>query len=148
MEKTIITKSEDETKAQGELIGRDLFPGSIIILVGDLGSGKTTFTKGLAKGIGVKKRIISPTFTIIRMYEIKNNQKTIKNLYHIDLYRLESSDETQNLGLEEIIGNKENVVVVEWPEKIQHLLPKNRIEIYLNTISDTEREIHITDRKS
>jgi len=144
MEKTIITKSEDETKAQGELIGRDLLPGSIIILVGDLGSGKTTFTKGLAKGIGVKKRIISPTFTIIRMYEIKNNQKTIKNLYHIDLYRLESSDETQNLGLEEIIGNKENVVVVEWPEKIQHLLPKNRIEIYLNTISDTEREIHIT----
>ena len=142
---TIITSSKEETQELAEKLAKTLSPGSIIALYGNLGSGKTTFVQGLAKGLGITKRLISPTFVIVRQYElgIRNPESGIKMFYHIDLYRIESQKDLKNLGLKEIINNPENIVAIEWPEKAQNLLPKNRIEIHLEYLLDNKRQIEI-----
>lgn len=112
--------------------------GEVIALTGELGSGKTTFVQGLAKGLGVKGRIISPTFMIIRTYKVG-----LTNFYHVDLYRLEGDlgKEIENLGLKDIWGKNENIVVIEWAEKIKKLLPSNSIWIEFNYFDDDKRKI-------
>ena len=110
----MITNSAKETMLIGEKLARKLKPGDMIALSGDLGSGKTTFTKGIGKGLGVKdsKRINSPTFVLIREYSGK------VPLYHLDLYRLDDLEGIENLAIEEYIyGN--GVTVIEWAEKIK-----------------------------
>jgi len=94
----------------------------IIALNGDLGSGKTTFVQGFLKAAGVKKRITSPTFVLMKRFEIKN--KIFKNIYHIDCYRLEKPEMILKLDFKEITGNPENIILIEWPEKIEKVLPK------------------------
>ena len=103
---------------------------SILIgLKGDLGSGKTTFVQGLAKELGIKEKITSPTFTIIKKYKILNQKyQQYKYLYHIDCYRIEDGKEILCLGLNKII-NSSNIIVVEWPEKIKQALPFNIVLI-------------------
>ncbi|MCL5675855.1 MAG: tRNA (adenosine(37)-N6)-threonylcarbamoyltransferase complex ATPase subunit type 1 TsaE [Patescibacteria group bacterium] len=120
---------------------------NVLCLYGDLGAGKTTFTQGLAEYFGIS-RIISPTFVLIRQYPLTNFKFQISNfklttLYHIDLYRLGNIEEIKNLGIEEIMADKNNVVVIEWADKLKKLLPKNRTDIYFKYISDEEREIII-----
>jgi len=108
----------------------------VIALTGELGSGKTTFVQGLAKGLGIKARIISPTFMLIRKYEIRytryerriaDDVLRFASFYHIDLYRLEENveSEVRNLGVEEIWNNPENIVAIEWAEKIEKMIPKS-----------------------
>lgn len=130
----IITKNAQETFTFGKKIGSSLKEGSVIALVGELGSGKTTFIQGLAEGLGVKSKIISPTFILMRKYD---------NFYHLDLYRLEGNleEEIQNLGLTDILQTKNSIVVIEWAEKIKDLLPKDTIWINFETIDDNERKI-------
>lgn len=94
----------------------------IIGLTGDLGSGKTTFIQGFLKELGVKQRITSPTFVIFKRYEIKD--KKYKNVYHIDCYRLNKPEEILKLDFKEIIDNPENIVLIEWAEKLKKVLPK------------------------
>lgn len=108
----------------------------MVALVGDLGSGKTTFVQGLAKGLGVKQRIISPTFILMRNYN---------HFYHLDLYRLEDNvwEEVKNLGVEEIWDNPDNVVVIEWAEKIHDHLPKDVIWIQFESEGKNKRGITI-----
>jgi tRNA threonylcarbamoyladenosine biosynthesis protein TsaE len=101
-----------------------------------LGSGKTTFVQGLAEGLGIKQRIISPTFIIMRSYESGS-----KNFYHVDLYRIESEQDVEGLGLLEFMNDPQNIVVIEWPEKIKNLLPSMRIDIIFNYIDEERREI-------
>lgn len=137
--KKIITKSFEETQKLGFDLAKNLKGGEVICLHGNLGSGKTTFVQGLAKGMGVKQRIISPTFIIVRSYEIKNQKS--KMFYHVDLYRVENDKDVESLGLLEIINDKENIVVIEWADKIEHLLPSNRVDIIFNYIDDNRREI-------
>jgi len=111
----------------------------VISLTGELGVGKTTFTQGFLKALGVKRRVISPTFLIIRPYKLKvnNSQRMIRggvevssgrkqyvNAYHIDCYRLHKPQELLALGLKEILNNHENIVLVEWPQLIEKYLPK------------------------
>lgn len=122
----IITKSTDETKKLGEKIGTRLTSNSkatILALSGDLGSGKTTFVQGLAKGLGVTDRIISPTFILLRQYKIEVGK--FKTLNHIDLYRLEEDVEGElvNLGFRELINDPANIVVIEWAEKAKGVVP-------------------------
>lgn len=140
-----ITGSEEETKRIGEELAKSLIDGRFIALFGELGSGKTTFVQGLAKGSGIKKRIISPTFIILRSYKTPDSDTF--NFYHIDLYRAEGNEkEMINLGLAEIINDKKNIIVVEWAEKMKKLLPKKRWEISFEYIDENKRRIKITRR--
>jgi len=131
----VITKSALETQKLGEKIGCDLKPGTILALYGELGSGKTTFIQGIAKGLGIKKRVISPTFVFMKQYG--------SHFYHIDLYRIEKLEDTKSLGLEEIFTDLDGIIAIEWAEKIKKILPKKRIDIYFDYISENQRKIRI-----
>lgn len=145
MKQNFVSKSREETQNLAKDMARELMGGDIILLYGDLGAGKTTFMQGLAEGLGIKQRIISPTFIIMRKYEISVMSKalSIKNVYHLDLYRVSSESDLEGLGLQEILEDKNAIIAIEWPEKLGSFLPEKRIEIRLNTISDNEREIRI-----
>ncbi len=140
-DKKIITNSSRQTEDLGRKLSQNLKSGDIICLYGDLGSGKTTFVKGLAVGLGIKTRIISPTFVLLREHITKN--KNIKTLYHIDLYRLEDEQSIKNLGIEELFENKNSIVVIEWAEKLGNLLPKNRWDIKFESEDEKTRIISI-----
>lgn len=133
----IITKSASETKKFGEGFASKLKGGETLALVGELGSGKTTFVQGLAKGLGIKTRITSPTFILMRNYDGE------RSLYHLDLYRLESDvdNDVTNLGLKDFLEKKENVVVIEWAKKIKKTLPKETIWMEFRSIGKDTREI-------
>jgi len=141
--KTYISKSPEETKKFAMDLANK-FPKGVIALSGELGSGKTTFVQGFAEGLGIKEKIISPTFVLIRQHPIPKTKKNLpagrQALFHIDLYRLESVD-VEILGIDEIIRNPNNIVLIEWAEKIKHLLPKNTYWILLEVVEDNTRTI-------
>lgn len=136
-----ITENESETKQLGEAYAGKLKGGEILCLYGQLGSGKTTFTKGLAKGLGIESRLLSPTFIIVRHHHIQN--KLFQTLYHLDLYRINNPKEALWIGLNDWLNKKENIIVIEWPEKLGEFLPKNRIDIYFKDLGDDKREIKL-----
>lgn len=135
LNKTFTTNGFKATQKLGHDFARSLLADAqgetlnVIALYGDLGSGKTTFVQGLAKGLGIEEKIISPTFIIVRCYRIKNHESGIMNFYHIDLYRVESEKDIEGLGLEEILQDSQSIIVIEWAEKLKNLLPKKRIDI-------------------
>ncbi|MBI5122538.1 tRNA (adenosine(37)-N6)-threonylcarbamoyltransferase complex ATPase subunit type 1 TsaE [Candidatus Roizmanbacteria bacterium] len=133
--KKIITTNFEETQQLGFDLAKSL-KGGVVCLYGDLGSGKTTFVQGLARGLGIEKRIISPTFIIMRTYEIED-----KNFYHVDLYRIENEKDVEGLGLLEIMKDDASIVVIEWPEKIENLLPEKRKDIFFKYLDGDRREI-------
>ena len=143
MNEEIVTNSFEETQKLGEKIGSDLKTGAILALFGELGSGKTTFVQGLAKGLGIKRRIISPTFIIVRNYELGIRNQGVKIFYHVDLYRVESEKEVQGLGIEEILNDQNRIIAIEWAEKIKELLPKKRTEIYFENLGENKRRITV-----
>ena len=112
------TKSAQETKKIAKLLAQEISRPVVLALTGDLGSGKTTFIQGFLKGLGVKKRITSPTFVIMRTYNL---------VYHIDCYRLSKAKELLKLGFKEILQSPKVIILIEWAEKIQKILPKNTI---------------------
>ncbi len=140
-DKKYITSSAQETQELGQKFAERLKPGDFIALFGELGGGKTTFVQGLVRGLGIKRRIISPTFIILREYKIPDKSS---NFYHVDLYRINMEKyEAPELGLDEIIKEKKDIVAVEWAEKMGDLLPKNRWEINFEYIDDNKRQIII-----
>jgi tRNA threonylcarbamoyladenosine biosynthesis protein TsaE len=145
MSRNIITNSDHETEKAGEEFAKTLNPGDVVCLFGDLGAGKTTFTKGVARGLGVEDRIISPTFSLVRQHElgITNQELGISTLYHIDLYRLENEEDIKKIGIDEILADSTGIVLIEWAERMGKLLPKKRIEISLKINSEFKREIII-----
>ena len=132
----IVTESAEETKALGRKIAAELKEGPILALTGDLGSGKTTFVQGFAKGLGFKGKIISPTFILMRKYP---------HFYHVDLYRLEKNvwEEIRNLGIEDIWDDPKNVVVIEWAEKIKDRIPASAKWIKFENLGENDRKIVI-----
>ncbi len=122
-----LSKSLSGTKKLAGRLARRLRGGEVIGLIGELGSGKTTFTQYLAKALGVKQRVNSPTFNIVKIYKIKNLK--IKNFIHIDAYRLRSAQELKALGVQEYFQDKTAVTVIEWADKVKPILPKNTILI-------------------
>ncbi len=118
----IITTSEKQTLALAKKIAGKLKGGEIIGLSGDLGAGKTVFVRGLAQGLGIKSRITSPTFVLMKIYKIKGKTK-IKNLVHIDAYRINSYRDITAIGVQEYFYRPDTVVVIEWAEKIKKILP-------------------------
>ena len=148
----IITNSPEETQQAGFDLAKALQDGDVILLYGDLGYGKTTFVQGLAKGLGVLQRIISPTFIIVRKYDIKmKNQKSnlknkeTKRLYHIDLYRVKTVHDIEGLGIKEIFQDSKAVVVIEWPEKMFGLeLPEDIKKVTFEYLTENRRRITIS----
>lgn len=133
----LITESAEETSKIGEQLGRLLGKGNIVCLSGDLGAGKTAFTQGIAKGMGVKDYVTSPTYTIINEYEGG------LPLYHFDVYRLNDVEEMYELGYEEYFFG-DGVVVLEWADIVRDIIPVERLWItILNTKGDNSREIII-----
>lgn len=131
----IISKSVNNTLAIGRVISRNLQLGDIICLFGQLGSGKTVLTKGIAQGLRIKKeKIISPTFVLIREYKAKFP------FYHLDLYRLKEPRDILNLGYEEYLYN-EGITVIEWADRLKYLLPREHLKVELFIKSDSQRLI-------
>jgi len=120
--------------ALGESLGRQLRPGDVVALYGDLGAGKTTLTKGIAVGLGLDADIHSPTFTLI------HEHPGAVPLYHVDLYRLSSEEEVETLGLEEYIYD-DGITVIEWADTMRSFLPAERLDITLRMTGDTDREL-------
>lgn len=147
----ILTKSARQTQKLGEKIANNLKGGEVLCLYGELGSGKTTFVQGLAKGLGIKKRVLSPTFVMIRQYEIRKTQNVLRiashvsRFYHVDLYRVENEKDVKGLGLEEIWSDPENIVAIEWAEKIKKILPKKRVDIHFEYVNEVTRLVRYTD---
>lgn len=136
MKKTIISNSAEETFNFARVFGGEIKKNSVIALHGDLGSGKTIFTKGLAAGLGIKEDITSPTFSLMEIYDNKIP------LYHFDLYRIENLHEFDNLRFEEY-WDGDGVSVIEWPEKAGKLLPEKCIDIYIEYIDEFRRKITV-----
>jgi tRNA threonylcarbamoyladenosine biosynthesis protein TsaE len=132
------TLSEEETIALGERLSRDFGPGTVVLLIGNLGTGKTTLAKGIVKGLGAAptEEVSSPTFTLIHEY----GEPPL--VYHIDLYRLDDPDAVATLGLDELF-EKPAVVLIEWGERFQELMPERRVEIRLLAREGDQREIRI-----
>ena len=128
----LTTSSDSDTSQFAERLGTYLQPGDVIALEGDLGAGKTTFTKGLAKGLEVKKTVNSPTFTIIKEYRGR------LPLYHMDVYRV--ADAYEDLGFDEYFEG-EGVTVVEWAHLIEEQLPEERLTIFLYHQGQNQRKI-------
>ena len=143
-----IAKNFKETQKLAESFVKKFKGGDLLALYGNLGSGKTTFVQGLARGFGIKKRIISPTFIIVRSYEISSKYKvlSIEYFYHIDLYRVEDQNDIKNLGIEDIINNPQNIVVIEWAKKMQNLLTKKRWDIEIEDLGGNKRKIVVNQK--
>ena len=130
------TDSEEETIALGEKLAAELPSHTVVLLIGQLGAGKTTLAKGIVKGLGAARPedVSSPTFTLIHEYS--------PSVYHIDLYRLDTAAQVATLGLDEIFDRRA-VVLIEWGERFPELMPKQRIEIRLRALEENSREIEV-----
>ena len=119
----MISRSPEETFALGEKMGREAMPGKVYCLNGDLGVGKTVFTQGFSKGLGIDEPVNSPTFTIVQVYE----EGRIP-LYHFDVYRLGDPEEIEEIGYEEYFFG-DGVCLIEWPERIEDYIPEGAVTI-------------------
>ena len=136
----VITKNAEETRELGKKMAGNARGGEIFCLKGELGAGKTTFSQGFLRGLGVESAITSPTFVVMKEYSLKDNALNLKKIYHIDTYRIESED-VLNLGWEGIIKDKENIILVEWPEKIKDIIPEDAIWLEFESIDEEKRKI-------
>jgi tRNA threonylcarbamoyladenosine biosynthesis protein TsaE len=138
VDKKYTTKSCKQTQKLGEKFAKEIIKNDsqkeavVLGLQGNLGGGKTTFLQGFAKGLGIKEKILSPTFVIMKRFG---------NFYHIDCYRLKNEKDILELDFEKISLDPENIIAIEWPEKIKKILPKSMILIKLKFIDKYKREI-------
>jgi|SRR5689334_3711362 tRNA threonylcarbamoyladenosine biosynthesis protein TsaE len=144
--KEFTTRSPEETIELGRKLASELRPPRLVLLRGDLGAGKTTITKGIAEAFEAAEQddVTSPTFTLIHEYRGPEF-----SVYHIDLYRLDTQRELETLGLEEIIADERNLVLIEWGEKFSSLTPQFQSEIAIERVGPEERKIRFknaTDR--
>jgi tRNA threonylcarbamoyladenosine biosynthesis protein TsaE len=159
MRKVFDTINAVQTRKLGEMLSQELRGGEIICLSGELGSGKTTFTQGVLKGLGVKGPHTSPTFVVLKKYHITHNIKhgtknkkmlhapcsMLHGIYHIDAYRVNAKD-ILDLGWGEIISNKNNIAIIEWAERIKSIVPKNAVWMKFRHRGKDEREISVKSK--
>jgi len=152
-----LTNSVEGTKTAAKKIIIKLLkrphPGALVLaLAGELGAGKTTFVQGLAKAIGVKEKILSPTFVILKRYGVRPLGRdkgspaeagTPMNFYHLDCYRIQSAKDLAGLGFEEILKNKNNLVVIEWAERVANILPADTVWLNFQHKGGDERRIKL-----
>lgn len=152
--RTVVTHSSEETIALGQELARELTPPVLLLLLGDLGAGKTTLTKGIVAGLGAaaEEEVTSPTFTMIHEYgppSLGTGRDNAARVYHVDLYRVETARELETLGLEDLLAERA-VVIVEWGERLGPALrpshtggPGRVIEIHLAAAGENERRIAV-----
>lgn len=134
------THSPEETRALGRLLGEKASSGELFCLNGDLGAGKTVFTKGFAEGLGVTEDVVSPTFTILQIYESGRLP-----LYHFDVYRIGDIEEMDEIGYEDYFFG-EGVTVIEWSDLISELIPENAVKVLIEkSAGDDDRRITVTE---
>lgn len=134
-----ISRSEVETEAFGAEVARRLPRGSVVLLDGDLGAGKTVFSRGFARALGIDEPVSSPTYTIVQEYDLPEKGR----LYHLDLYRISDAGAALAFGVDEFLSDPSSYALVEWPERISGILPENAVKVTLRHIGDGEREITV-----
>ncbi len=139
--KKFLTNSDSETIKLGEDFAKNLEDGDVVMLTGDLGAGKTTFVQGIAKGLNIKDRILSPTFVLVRNHEV--DSKKFNNLNHIDLYRIEGHRDLEKLGISEFVASPNSVTIIEWAEKLKNFNPKKGYRIKFVYQDENRRNISI-----
>lgn len=132
------TNSPADTRALGERLAHQLKAGDVLLLLGDLGAGKSELTRGIAKGMGIAATVASPSFTILNVYD-----EGRLPLYHFDWYRLNDAEELYEMGMDEYLGG-DGVAVVEWPSQCPEAIPETRLEISIEPVGETERNITLT----
>lgn len=132
------TNSPADTRALGERLAHQLQAGDVLLLLGDLGAGKSELTRGIAKGLGIAATVASPSFTILNVYD-----EGRLPLYHFDWYRLNDAEELYEMGMDEYLGG-DGVAVVEWPSQCPEAIPETRLEISIEPVGETERNITLT----
>ena len=139
-----ITTSYKQTQKLGEDLAKKVLRlpqdggATVLSLRGNLGGGKTTFLQGFAIGLGIKEKILSPTFVIMKKFKFGKN----RNFYHFDCYRFDKAEDILELGFKEIISDPKNIVAIEWPEKVKKVLPKDFLKIKFKFIDKNKREIN------
>jgi tRNA threonylcarbamoyladenosine biosynthesis protein TsaE len=133
---TVESRSPEETQAVGARLAESLGPGDVVALTGELGAGKTCFTQGLARGLGVTARAVSPTFVLVGEYRGR------LPVHHVDAFRTESLTELLDLGLEELFSG-DGVTVVEWADKLLALLPPRTVHVHIEGVGDEPRRITV-----
>jgi len=136
-----ITHSADETIALGRKLGQELAPPKLVLLRGELGAGKTTLVKGIAEGLNAARRdeVTSPTFTLIHEYRGPD-----VSIFHIDLYRIETERELGTLGIDELLRDPRNLVLIEWGEKFPRFTRERDVEIALDQTGESQRTIRVS----
>lgn len=134
-----ISRSEVDTETFGAEVARNCSPGSVILLDGDLGAGKTVFSRGFARALGVDEPVSSPTYTIVQEYELPERGR----LYHLDLYRISGVEAALAFGVDEFLSDPASYALVEWPERIAGILPDNAVRITLKHSGEGCREISV-----
>lgn len=125
----MITNSDKETIKLGKDFSKKLKGGEVVLLIGDLGAGKTTFVKGVAQGLGIKKHITSPTFVLMKVYKVESSKLKVKELIHIDTYRGLSLPDLENIGALEYFGRKDTVCFVEWGAGLEKHLKNSKMKV-------------------
>ncbi|MBR2372990.1 MAG: tRNA (adenosine(37)-N6)-threonylcarbamoyltransferase complex ATPase subunit type 1 TsaE [Lentisphaeria bacterium] len=138
-EKIFFSYSETETEKFASEIAASLEVGSTVLLRGDLGAGKTVFSRGFARGLGCDDTLSSPTYTIVQEYMLPGNHR----LYHMDLYRIADANSALGFGVDEFIDDPKAFKLIEWPERIESLLPQKCINVQIIHKGDEEREIRV-----
>ena len=137
----IITNSEKETKAWAKKLSKQLTGGRVVSLEGNLGSGKTVIVKAVAKALGIKEIVNSPTFVLMKVYKVRSGP--IKNLVHVDAYRLDGATELLEIGLADYLGQPDSLVLIEWGDKVKEILPSDAFRIKIAHRGGSKREISV-----
>jgi tRNA threonylcarbamoyladenosine biosynthesis protein TsaE len=137
--KEFITSSEEETENIGKTLAMSLSKGDSVLLRGNLGAGKTVFSRGFARGLGITEPVSSPTYTIVQEYELPDGGR----LYHLDLYRISGVNAALAFGVDEFLDDPQGISLIEWPDRIDGILPENAICVEIEHLSDSERRLTI-----
>lgn len=143
----IISKNAEQTQTIGRVLAETILntmpdkQALVLALEGDLGGGKTTFIQGLARGLGIRENLTSPTFVIMKSYHLKNDNFAV--FYHLDCYRLRDENDLEALGIKEILADSKNIVAIEWAERVTKILPKNFIKINFKFIGENQRMLKV-----